>query len=214
MTDVLKQTAQARVVPVFFHQDSGVALEVVMACQRAGMGAFEFTNRGKEAPAVFDHLVKNRHQFAGMSLGIGTIMDQQQAQQFVNLGADFIVSPILDEAVAAVCNAAGTPWVPGCGTLTEVVKGVRLGAPLVKIFPGSVLGPEFVKNALGPCPDLKLMPTGGVTPDEQNLKAWFGAGVHCVGMGSQLFSKELMANRQFDLVELEIKKVVALTKSL
>ncbi len=208
---LLENIAEFPVIPVFYHPEPETALNVVSCCYEGGMRVFEFTNRGEKSIEVFHSIIENRNLFPGMQLGIGTIMDKEQARQFIDLGADFIVSPILDFEVAQICSVHQKPWIPGCGTLTEVINADRAGAGLVKVFPGNVLGPGFIKSVLGPCPQLKLMPTGGVTPASENLKEWFGAGAFSVGIGSSLFNKEIIKpeNRTELLAKiLEIKHVL------
>ena len=155
---------------------------------------FEFTNRGENAMDVFRTIVKEVKQLPGMFLGIGTIMNGKDAQKFIKAGAHFIVSPIMKPAMAKVCKEYKKLWIPGCATLTEIVNAKEAGAEVIKIFPASILGPTFISSVLPVVPGLKLMPTGGVEPAEENIKVWFKAGVHCVGVGSQLFSKEAITD--------------------
>jgi len=178
-------------IPVFYHEDLESCKAVIQACYDGGLRVFEYTNRGEKAlenfPLLQDFV---KHHCQGMLLGIGSVNNLNQAKSFIQLDADFIVSPIFDQEIAQICNEKEVYWVPGCATLTEISVAEKAGADIVKIFPGNVLGPAFVKAVLGPMPHLKIMPTGGVAPDRGNLKAWFDAGVVCVGMGSKLLSKE------------------------
>ena len=182
---------KAGMVPVFYHEDIEICKNVVEACYNGGLRIFEYTNRGAKALENFPELQKfvKRH-CKGMLLGIGSINNVSQAKDFLMLKPDFIVSPIFDPEVAAICNAKEVYWVPGCATLSEIASAEKAGADIIKIFPGNVLGPGFVKAVLGPMPHLKLMPTGGVSPAKENLEAWYTAGVVCVGMGSQLLNKD------------------------
>jgi len=182
----------AGMIPVYYHRDFAQCLSTLRASALGGLKVFEFTNRGEAAEANFVRLKERRDQdHADMLLGIGSILEPDTAIRYIELGADFIVAPILHEATAAACKERGINWIPGCGTLTEMVRGLELGAPLVKLFPGSHFGPGFVKAVLGPVPSLKVMPTGGVEPTDESLRAWFAAGVTAVGMGSQLFRSDL-----------------------
>lgn len=189
-------------VPVFYHKDAEVCKQVVKACYDGGVRVFEFTNRGDFATLVFAELNK----WAGencpeMILGVGSVIDEGTAAMYLALGANFIVSPVVDEATARVCNRRKVAWSPGCGSVTEISRAHELGAEVVKVFPGSsVGGPDFVSGVKGPMPWASIMPTGGVSPDEANLKGWFKAGVHCVGMGSQLFPKEVIESGNFAVV--------------
>ncbi len=200
--EVAQTMAETGMVPVFFNKDVEVCKEVVKACYEGGVRLFEFTNRGDFATLTFAAL----NQWAAqecpeMIMGVGSIIDEGTAAMYLALGANFIVSPLIDEGTAKVCNKRKVAWSPGCGSVTEVGKAMELGAEVVKIFPGSqVGGPSFVKAVKGPMPWASIMPTGGVSPTEENLKAWFEAGVTCVGMGSQLFPKEVLANKNYSYI--------------
>lgn len=189
-------------VPVFYHKDIEVCKAVVKACYDGGVRLFEFTNRGDFATLTFAAL----NQWAieecpEMILGVGSVIDEGTAAAYIALGANFIVAPLIDEATAKVCNKRKIAWSPGCGSVTEIGRAHELGAEVVKIFPGSqVGGPSFVKAVKGPMPWASIMPTGGVSPTEDNLKEWFGAGVTCVGMGSQLFPKEVLVEKNYDYI--------------
>ncbi len=176
------------IVPVYYHDDVVQAKAIVKACYDGGLRVFEFTNRGEAATRVFAELIPFvREQCPDMALGIGTILTPQVATEFMDLGADFVVQPITTAAVAEACQTRKVAWVPAAATLNEIYQATQLGAELVKVFPGNVLGPGFIKAILGPMPHLKLMVTGGVEPTPQSLIDWFGAGVTCVGIGSHLF---------------------------
>lgn len=182
------------IVPVFYNADIELTKKVVKACYDGGIRAFEFTNRGDGAHKVFEALmVFVRSECPEMALGAGTILDAPTAALYIQMGADFIVSPCMVEEVVTLCNRRGIPYSPGCGTVTEIVHAQELGCDLVKVFPaGTVGGPAFVKNILGPLPWAMIMCTGAVEPAEENLKAWAKSGVTAVGMGSKLFPKEVL----------------------
>ena len=186
-------------VPVFYHSDIEVCKEVVKACYEGGVRVFEFTNRGDFAHETFAQLVKYAAaNFPDLMLGAGSIVDAPTTGLYIQNGADFIVAPVIKEDMAIVCNRRKILWSPGCGSLTEVSRAEELGAEVVKIFPAQqVGGPRFVAAVKGPSPWSSIMPTGGVEPKEENLRAWFEAGVHCVGMGSQLISKDLIAAKDW-----------------
>lgn len=179
-------------VPLFYHPDMQVCMEVISACHAGGARVFEFTNRGDFAHEVFAEIRKwARDEFPDLMIGAGSVSDAPTAAIFMQMGADFIVSPVLNPEVARVCNRRKVLWIPGCGTLTEIANAEELGAEIVKIFPGSAVGgPSFVKAVKGPCPWTSIMPTGGVDPSEENLRKWFAAGVTCVGMGSGLITEK------------------------
>lgn len=210
---VASQMERGGVVPLFFHGDLDTAQKTLKACYKGGARILEFTNRGDSAYEVFTGLVKYiRQNLPDMIIGAGSVIDAQTTGQFIQSGADFIVSPILNEEMAAICNRQQVLWSPGCGTLTEIVKANQLGAEIVKVFPGSHLGPGFIKAVLGPCPWLKLMPTGGVSRD--NLAAWFEAGAACVGMGSKLVKKDLFKNENYQALTKHVAEILELAQSL
>ncbi|RSK43417.1 beta/alpha barrel domain-containing protein [Hymenobacter perfusus] len=185
---ILEIVLRYPVVPVFYHADAAFAQRILAACYAGGLRVFEFTNRGSNAFDVFEQLVAYAHAHCpDMLLGIGTIYTAEEANRFIQAGADFVVQPCLTADVADACRRSGTPWLPGTMTVSEVFQATRLGAAIVKIFPGNVLGPGFIRSLRGPMPSVPLMVTGGVEPTETSLREWFGAGVNVVGMGSQLF---------------------------
>ena len=183
------------VVPVFYNADAELAKKVVKACYDGGIRAFEFTNRGDGAHKVFEEVMAFvRAECPEMALGAGTILDAPTAALYIQMGADFLVSPCCVDEVITLANRRGVPYSPGCGTVTEIVHAQERGCDLVKVFPaGTVGGPAFVKNVLAPLPWAMVMCTGAVEPTEENLKAWKKSGVTAVGMGSKLFPKDLIA---------------------
>ena len=212
---VAQKMYETGIVPVFYHGNSAVALEVLKACYNGGVRVFEFTHRADFAQEVFTELIKyaNTH-LPGMILGVGSVIDAPTAAMYLNIGANFIVSPIVDEATARVCNQRKVSWSPGCGTVTEINRAHELGAEVVKIFPGAAVGgPSFVKGVLGPMPWASIMPTGGVSPDPENLTEWFTAGVHCVGLGSQLFDKQLLEDKAYKGITEKAEKCIAFVKA-
>lgn len=196
-------------VPLFYHPDVALGKEILRACYAGGARLLEFTNRGDYAHEVFAELNKYcEMELPEMIMGVGSVTDAGTASLYMQLGANFIVTPVLREDIALVCNRKKVLWSPGCGTLTEICRAEELGCEIVKLFPGGTYGPGFVKAIKGPQPWTSVMPTGGVAPTKDNLKAWFDAGVTCVGMGSKLISKDIIARRAYD--ELQAKVVEAL----
>lgn len=182
------------IVPVFYNADVEVSKNVLKACYEGGIRAFEFTNRGDFAQDVFAELVKFANkELPGMIMGVGSIVDPGTAALYIQLGANFVVGPVFNPAVALVCNRRLIPYCPGCGSVTEVSTAQEAGCDVCKVFPGDVLGPAFVKDLRGPMPWSQIMVTGGVKPEKSNLEGWFKAGVTCVGMGSNLFPKDVIA---------------------
>lgn len=191
---VLNAMASTGMVPVFYHKDVEVAKNVVRACYDGGVRAFEFTNRGDFAQDVFAELVKwAAKECPEMVMGIGSIVDPGTAALYIQLGANFVVGPLFNPEIAKICNRRLIPYTPGCGSVSEIGFAQELGCDLCKVFPaGNVGGPSFVKNVKAPMPWSMLMVTGGVEPTKENLTAWIKAGVTCVGMGSNLFPKEVV----------------------
>lgn len=199
----------AFIVPVFYHEDLEKSKQTIKACYDAGLMVFEYTNRGTAALENFPLLLEFvKTNCPDMVLGVGSITDQDQAAKFIDLDAEFIVAPILEESTYKICKENNRPWIPGCGTLSEMMQATKLGASIVKLFPAEIYGPAFIKAVLGPCSDLKIMPTGGVKPTMKNLSTWYNAGAVCVGMGAQLFDKTLIDEDRFDELGARIKSVV------
>jgi 2-dehydro-3-deoxyphosphogluconate aldolase/(4S)-4-hydroxy-2-oxoglutarate aldolase len=206
---------QDGMVPLFFHPDVDLGKKILKACYDGGGRLLEFTNRGDFAFEIFGELNKYAlKELPGMILGVGSITDAGAASLYMQLGANFIVTPVLREDIAAVCNRRKVLWSPGCGSLTEIARAEELGCEIVKLFPGDIYGPKFVKGIKGPCPWTSIMPTGGVSPSEENLKGWFDAGVTCVGMGSQLISKDILASKDFGRLENMVRDTLSLIKSI
>lgn len=211
---MLKAMGNTGMIPVFNHVDIEVAKAVLDASYKGGIRVFEFTNRASNSLEVFKELYEYGSKYEDMVIGIGTIFTAKAAKGFIDAGADFIVSPALIPEVADYCNDKKVFWIPGCGTITEVLNAKNLGASLVKAFPGNVLGPAFVSSAKAVFPDLHIMPTGGVEPTEGNLSEWFGAGVFCVGMGSQLFKKKWIVNQEYENLQSKISESLELIQAI
>lgn len=189
MQTTLSKIEKSPIIPVYYHDNIEQCIDILKSCYQGGVRVFEFVNRGPQATNNFKALLQYRNEhFKDLSLGIGTIKTKQQALDFLNIGAEFIVSPIVKAEIAEVTLKNNILWIPGCMTPTEISLAEELGAPLVKLFPGDTLGANYLKNIKPLFQSLKFMPTGGVSLEEQNLKDWFQAGVSAVGMGSKLFS--------------------------
>lgn len=199
--EVLSAMKETGMVPVFYNGDIETAKAVVKACYKGGVRAFEFTNRGDFAQEVFGELVKYANsELPGMILGVGSVVDPSTAALYIQLGANFVVGPLFNPAVAPICNRRLIPYCPGCGSVSEIGAAQELGCDLCKVFPGDVLGPAFVKGLRAPMPWSQIMVTGGVKPTKENLEGWFKAGVTCVGMGSNLFPKDVIAAKEWDKI--------------
>ena len=201
-------------IPVFYSKDTELCKKVMKACYEGGARVFEFTNRGDFAHEVFSELSKYvAKELPELILGVGSVVDAGTASLYIQLGTNFIVSPIINEDMAKICNRRKIAWSPGCGSVTEISRAEELGAEVVKIFPASqVGGPKFVEAVKGPCPWTSIMPTGGVDTSEENLSAWFKAGATCVGMGSQLITKEIIEKGDFQKLTNECKKALEIIK--
>jgi len=208
--DVLQAMVQSGLVPVFYHQDLEVAKGVAKAVARGGAKVLEFTNRGEFAYTVFSELVQwARKEIPELILGAGSILDPGTAALYVNNGANFVVGPVLNPEVARVCNRRKIAYLPGCGSVSEISQAEEYGVEICKVFPGSeVGGPGFVKNILAPMPWSLIMPTGGVERTKASLEKWFKAGVACVGMGSNLIAKDLVAAGDFETISKNTTEVL------
>jgi 2-dehydro-3-deoxyphosphogluconate aldolase / (4S)-4-hydroxy-2-oxoglutarate aldolase len=203
---IINTIKSQKLLPLFYHNNAGVCLETVRALFDAGIRAIEFTNRGESALDNFQKLVNARNEMMkDLLLGVGTIRTSQQANQFINAGADFLISPVFDADVCDAAYISKTPWIPGCMTPTEIHVAENAGCKLIKLFPGNVLGPSFVSAIKELFPGISFMPTGGVEVNKENLEAWFSAGVCAVGMGSKLISKENLEKQNY-------KKITKLTR--
>lgn len=211
---VVNALKESGLVPLFTHEDADIAKSAVEAAYRGGIRVFEFTNRRKNSFDVFVQLLDFCKKYPDLILGIGTVMDGETTEKFIGAGAHFIISPILKTSMADVCHRHAIPWIPGCATLTEIVTAKEHGAKVIKVFPGSVLGPAFVSSVLPVVPGLQLMITGGVEPTEASLLAWFRAGSMCVGMGSQLFTKEILETKNWSLLQQRIEEALAIIKKV
>ncbi|MES2519561.1 MAG: bifunctional 4-hydroxy-2-oxoglutarate aldolase/2-dehydro-3-deoxy-phosphogluconate aldolase [Bacteroidota bacterium] len=211
--ELYAKLSEVPIMPLFNHPNLEVSKAVVKACYDGGIKVFEYTNRGEGAAQIFAELVKYiRQELPDMAIGIGTVFTAEEAEYFVSLDTDFIVQPCLNPAVGAVCNKHKIAWMPGVMTITEIYQAQQAGADIVKIFPANVLGTAFIKALKAPMPHAKVMVTGGVEPNEDNLKGWFSAGVTAVGMGSQLFPKAVLESGNYQETEEIVRKCVALVK--
>ena len=198
------------VAPVFYHPDPDVCLNVIRACARGGAPVVEFTNRGDFACDLFGEIARELQATdPHVILGIGSVVDAGTAALYLNRGARFVVSPCLVPEVARVCNRRMVAYFPGCGSVTDIGEAHELGCDIVKLFPGSsVGGPDFVKAVKGPMPWVKIMPTGGVDPDEASIAKWFGAGIVAAGMGSKLVTDAAVKAGDWAAIEASVRAAV------
>lgn len=213
--EVAQVMQETGMVPLFYHPDVELGKKVLKACYDGGARLLEFTARGDFAYEVFSEL--NKYALAklpGMIMGVGSITDAAAASLFIQMGANFIVTPSLREDIAVTCNRRKIMYSPGCGSLTEINRAEELGVEIIKLFPGSTYGPDFVKAIKGPQPWTSIMPTGGVSTETDNLKAWFASGVTCVGMGSQLISKKVLADQDYAGLEALVRDTLKTIKEI
>jgi 2-dehydro-3-deoxyphosphogluconate aldolase/(4S)-4-hydroxy-2-oxoglutarate aldolase len=202
-----------KLLPLYYHDSAAVSIAILQALYDAGVKTVEYTNRGENALKNFKELRSNvDEKMPGMLLGIGTIKNEMQAQHYIDAGADFIVCPSMNNAVAKTVHEAELLWIPGCMTPTEIAAAENAGAALVKIFPGNILGPSYISAVKDLFPNLLFMPTGGVEAEEKNLQGWFASGVVAVGMGSKLISKELVHKEDYNTIKEETTKALKLIK--
>ena len=209
--EVLNTMVELGLVPVFYNPDLETAKQIVAACRAGGARVVEFTNRGDFAFQVFTALAQHTVEAEpDVMLGVGSVIDAPTAALYISAGANFVVGPVLNPEVARLCNRRKIAYSPGCGSASEISQAEELGVEIVKVFPGQTVGgPAFVKSVLGPCPWTRIMPTGGVDATEESIRAWFEAGVTCVGIGSRLITKELVAASDFNAIAKKVAQVLA-----
>ena len=212
VANIMKETG---LVPLFFSQDLELSKQLLKACFDGGARLIEFTARGDFAHEIFGQLTKYAiSELPGMVMGVGSVTDAAAASLYMALGANFIVTPVFRKDIAIVCNRRKVLWSPGCGSLTEIAQAEEMGCEIVKLFPGDSFSAKFIKNIKGPQPWTNIMPTGGVSPNKQNLKEWFDAGATCVGMGSQLITKDIVDQQNFNKLEEQVRWTIETIKSL
>ncbi|MFN8206697.1 MAG: bifunctional 4-hydroxy-2-oxoglutarate aldolase/2-dehydro-3-deoxy-phosphogluconate aldolase [Bacteroidales bacterium] len=211
---VYQKMMEEGIIPVFYNPDPEICRQVIQCCNKAGLHFFEFTNRGDYAHELFAELNKwAAREYPDLIMGTGSVMDASTASLYMQLGSNFIVSPLLDEGTAIACNRRKVAWIPGTGSVTEISRAEELGAEIIKIFPGGAVGgPKFVAAVKGPMPWVSLMPTSGVDATEESIKSWFGAGVACVGLGSQLFTKEILQEKNWTRLTKDIHDALQLIR--
>lgn len=208
---LLQLIPEQGILPLYFNKDTQTSIELLKALYSAGIRTVEYTNRGEAALTNFKEMKKVCDaELKGMYLGVGTIKNGEMAQTFIDAGCDYIICPGLVESVAKVADATDMLWVPGCMTPSEIIAAENMGAKMIKLFPGNIIGMAFMSAVKELFPNLKFMPTGGVDTTKENIEGWFKAGVCAVGMGSKLVSKEVMAEKKYDWLIEETKKVMAI----
>src|SRR5476649_1210013 len=212
---ILKLIPEQGILPLYFNKDTEVSVNILHALYEAGIRTVEYTNRGEAALKNFAVLREVCDKdLGGMYLGVGTIKDAASAQAFIDAGADYIISPGLVEDVILVADKHNMLWVPGCMTPSEIIRAEQLGAKLIKLFPGNILGPGFLSAIKELFPNLLFMPTGGVELDKDNIAGWFKAGVCAVGMGSTLITKQLLEAKDYTQITRATKEVLAIIQSI
>ena len=210
----LEGLLKAKLLPLYYDDSVETSIEILHALYKGGIKILEYTNRGENALSNFKQLKRVAvDTMPYLFLGIGTIKTKIEAEQFIEAGADFIVCPSINPEVGKVAEKANLLWIPGCMTTTEIATAEQAGATLIKIFPGNILGPEYINAIKDIFPKLKFMPTGGVEAEKDNLNAWFKSGVVAVGMGSKLITKEILKNKDYKKLEDSTRHVIQLVNS-
>ncbi|MFV0248775.1 MAG: bifunctional 4-hydroxy-2-oxoglutarate aldolase/2-dehydro-3-deoxy-phosphogluconate aldolase [Tenacibaculum sp.] len=211
--EVVIAMKETGLIPLFYHPSVEVCKKVLKYCYNGGARLLEYTSRGDFAFEIFSELSKYaKKELPEMILGVGSITDAAAASLYMQLGANFIVTPVLREDIAVVCNRRKVLWSSGCGSLTEIAKAEQLGCEIIKLFPGGIHGPDFVKAIKGPHPWTDIMPTGGVSTTRESLELWFSAGITCVGIGSKLISKEILETENFHKLTTEVQRILKIIK--
>lgn len=209
--EIQDQIIKQGLLPLFYNNDGDVSIQLLKALYAGGIRSVEYTNRGEAALTNFKAMKKIcETEMKDMHLGVGTIKNAAMARSFIDAGCDYIICPGLAADVAEVADANNMLWIPGCMTPTEIIAAEKMGATMIKLFPGNVLGPGFMSGIKELFPGLLFMPTGGVETTKENIEAWFKAGVCAVGMGSKLVSKEVMENKKYDQLTAETKKIISI----
>ncbi len=213
---VAQKIFETGLMPIFYHPDPEIAKSIVKACYEGGVRVMEFTNRDDFAHEIYSELNKYIiKEMPDMAFGIGTIMDAASASLYIQLGANFIVSPAMHPDTAIACNRRKIAWIPGCGSVTEISRAEELGAEFVKVFPAQAVGgPDFVKGVKGPMPWTNFVITGGVESSQENLKKWFDAGACCVGMGSNLITAEVVKNKDYVQLKKNVEQALAMIQKI
>lgn len=214
-TAILQLLFKQRILPLFYNKDADVSIQVLKALYNAGIRTVEYTNRGDAALQNFKILRKLcDEELKDMQLGIGTIKTGDEAKAFVDAGADYLISPGVVKAAAKVARKNGLLYIPGCMTPTEMIRAESFGATLVKVFPGDLLGPGYLKSIQPLFPKLKFIITGGVEPEEGNLRSWFGAGASALGMGSKLITKQILEEKDYSKITTLTQQALQLIQSI
>lgn len=182
--NVLTKLEKAGVVSVVRGDTKEIAKKTAQACIDGGVKAIELTFTAPKADEVIGELIAENSADEEVTIGAGTVLDPITARIAIMAGAQFVVSPSFNKEVAKLCNLYQIPYMPGCETVTEIQTAMTYGADVVKVFPGNVVGQDFIKAVKAPLPQVNIMPTGGVNLD--NMKEWFAKGVVMVGAGSNL----------------------------
>jgi 2-dehydro-3-deoxyphosphogluconate aldolase/(4S)-4-hydroxy-2-oxoglutarate aldolase len=200
-------------VPVFYHNDVEIATRVIKACLEGGARCIEFTNRGDQADQVFSELIRRFLDDDRLILGVGTILEPHTAAIYIQHGTNFVVSPDFSPDVAIECNLRKIAYSPGCASVSEITQAMRYGVEICKVFPGGeVGGPKFIRSVRGPLPWVSLMPTGGVSPEKENIDEWISAGATCIGMGSKLITRDLVESENYSAIAGNVRKVLGWIK--
>lgn len=202
-------------LPLYFNAEESKSITILRTLYNSGIRAVEYTSRGPEALSNFKKMIEVRNaEMPGMLLGIGTIKNLAQAETYYLTGADFFISPGFVPEIASFLISKEVLYAPGCMTPTEIIAAENAGVKFIKLFPGNILGPDFMSAIKDVFPNLIFMPTGGVDTTRESIETWFNAGVSAVGMGSKLISKEVMEYGAYETIEKETKRVLDLIETI
>jgi len=206
---------EQKLLPLYYHDSEEVSISILDHLYKAGVRLVEYTNRGENALHNFKLLKKHAGEnLPGLHIGVGTIKTKKQARKFVDAGCDFMVSPIVNKELGEVADDHKLLWIPGCMTPTEIALAEEYGAEIIKIFPGNLLGPSYINSIKELFPDIKFIPTGGVEPEEKNLREWFASGVIAVGLGSKLISTSMVNTKNYEGIRQNTEKVLQILKEI
>ena len=209
---VIAKLSETGLLPIFYNRDPEIVVRAMHACYEGGARLFEFTNRGDFSQETFSEIVKHASsELPELIVGVGSILDAPTAVMFMQMGANFIVSPVLNSEIASVCNRRKILWIPGCGSVSEISNAEGLGAEIIKLFPAfQTSGPDFIKAVKGPMPWTDILPTGGIEPTEESITPWIKAGAFAIGLGSKLFTNDIILNLNFEKLKKDVSHVLSI----
>jgi 2-dehydro-3-deoxyphosphogluconate aldolase / (4S)-4-hydroxy-2-oxoglutarate aldolase len=213
--DVINVIKNVGVIPVFYHTEVNTILQAIRTAYRCGARVFEFLHqRDNRGLRIFSWLVEETANMPDLILGVGTVLDAPMTERYIQAGAQFIASPFLRKDMADVCHRLNVLWMPGCSTQTDIREARELGASIVMIIPGNVLGPDFLRRAVMEYSDVHFVPSGGVELTEASLRTWIHSGALAVRLGDPLFPREAVVAQEWDKIERNVRNALELVQKL